>query len=120
VPGDRLLHLDLHPGNVILTADGPCVIDWSSVARGAAGADLAHTWLVLASTNDSGLDGGPAAALVGLALAREFHRRVDGQDLDASLPAVAERRLADDHVRPGERANIRRLLRAVERPRRPH
>jgi Ser/Thr protein kinase RdoA (MazF antagonist) len=26
-PGDRVLHLDLHPGNVMLTSRGPVVID---------------------------------------------------------------------------------------------
>ena len=28
VPGDGLCHGDLHPGNVIMTADGPRLIDW--------------------------------------------------------------------------------------------
>jgi len=28
-PGDGLCHSDLHPGNVIMTADGPRIIDWS-------------------------------------------------------------------------------------------
>jgi len=27
-PGDGLCHGDLHPGNVIMTADGPRIIDW--------------------------------------------------------------------------------------------
>jgi hypothetical protein len=27
-PGDELCHGDLHPGNVIMTADGPRLIDW--------------------------------------------------------------------------------------------
>ena len=32
--GNRVLHLDLHPGNVMLTATGPVVIDWSNGAAG--------------------------------------------------------------------------------------
>jgi Ser/Thr protein kinase RdoA (MazF antagonist) len=28
VPGDGLCHGDLHPGNVIMTTDGPRIIDW--------------------------------------------------------------------------------------------
>ena len=28
--GDRLLHLDLHPLNVILSSKGPVVIDWTN------------------------------------------------------------------------------------------
>ena len=31
--GDRLLHLDLHPLNVIMTAKGPMVIDWPNAAQ---------------------------------------------------------------------------------------
>ena len=30
--GDRLVHLDLHPMNVIMTAAGPVVIDWTNAA----------------------------------------------------------------------------------------
>ena len=28
-PGDGLCHGDLHPGNVIMTAEGPRLIDWT-------------------------------------------------------------------------------------------
>ncbi len=32
--GDALLHRDLHPDNVILTENGPAVIDWEGAVRG--------------------------------------------------------------------------------------
>ncbi len=35
---ERIVHLDLHPGNVMLTAGGPVVIDWTNVAAGPPGA----------------------------------------------------------------------------------
>lgn len=38
--GDRLVHLDLHPLNVILTSRGPVVIDWPR----AAGGTESPTW----------------------------------------------------------------------------
>ena len=41
------MHLDLHPGNVMHTSDGPVVIDWSNAAVGAAALDAANTWLTL-------------------------------------------------------------------------
>jgi hypothetical protein len=44
VPGDRVVHLDLHPGNVILGRAGPVVIDWTHAAAGAAASDVALTW----------------------------------------------------------------------------
>jgi hypothetical protein len=43
-----LLHLDLHPLNVLLSSDGPVVIDWANSRRGAPGLDLATTALTLA------------------------------------------------------------------------
>ena len=42
-----LLHRDLHPQNVILTADGPRIIDWEGAARGPAVADVAMTWVIV-------------------------------------------------------------------------
>lgn len=45
--GDRLLHGDFHPANVLLTKDGPRVIDWPNVTRGHPDADVARTVLML-------------------------------------------------------------------------
>jgi len=50
-PGNRLLHLDLHPGNVMLTARGPVVIDWTNARAGAPGADVAMAYLIMASSD---------------------------------------------------------------------
>ena len=46
--GESLLHLDLHPLNVIVAAQGPVVIDWSNARPGPAGLDVALTALILA------------------------------------------------------------------------
>ena len=40
-PGDGLCHGDVHPGNVIMTADGPRLVDWGSATRAPADLDLA-------------------------------------------------------------------------------
>lgn len=45
---DAIVHLDLHPENVVLTATGPVVLDWTTAARGAPGLDVAMTAVVLA------------------------------------------------------------------------
>lgn len=47
-PEDRVLHLDLHPDNVMLTADGPVVIDWSNTEEGPPALDRAMSALILA------------------------------------------------------------------------
>ena len=47
--GACICHWDFHPGNVIETTQGPKVIDWTSVARGDALADVARTLLIIGS-----------------------------------------------------------------------
>lgn len=46
--GDALLHLDLHPLNVIMAEPSPVVIDWSNARPGPAALDVAMTVLILA------------------------------------------------------------------------
>ena len=40
-PGDGLCHGDVHPGNVIMTAEGPRFVDWQGATRAPPGYDLA-------------------------------------------------------------------------------
>jgi tRNA A-37 threonylcarbamoyl transferase component Bud32 len=44
---DGLCHGDLHPGNVIMTAGGPRLIDWTWTRRAGAALDLGHCHVVL-------------------------------------------------------------------------
>ncbi|WP_206674077.1 phosphotransferase [Pseudactinotalea suaedae] len=46
--GQPLLHLDLHPFNVLMSSRGPVVIDWPNARTGAPGLDVAMTALILA------------------------------------------------------------------------
>ncbi|MGH3073103.1 MAG: phosphotransferase family protein [Gaiellaceae bacterium] len=45
--GDRLLHGDFHPANLLRTRDGCVVIDWTNGARGDPSADVARSLLLL-------------------------------------------------------------------------
>ena len=45
--GPSVLHLDLHPMNVMLAADGPVVIDWTNAGRGDPWFDAAVTVAVM-------------------------------------------------------------------------
>ena len=111
--GDRVVHLDLHPLNVLYGADGPVLIDWPNAARGRPETDLAQTWLIIAAsdTSDQGF-----LARVGRPLSRRFAHLVVGHfDRDAVVPylrPVAESRARDRNVRPGE---VRAMDRVVER-----
>jgi aminoglycoside phosphotransferase (APT) family kinase protein len=45
--GDRLLHGDLHPANILVGPEGPLAIDWIRAGRGDPAADVAWTRLLL-------------------------------------------------------------------------
>lgn len=45
--GDRLLHGDFHPGNIMLGDQGPVIIDWTGAGRGSPEADFARSLLML-------------------------------------------------------------------------
>lgn len=99
-PGDRLLHLDLHPDNVILSPLGPFVIDWTNARRGDPALDVALTWVIAATS------GGPLGRL----FLRWFLPHFDRDDLLRALPAAADRRVADVNVSDRERRAVRRLV----------
>ncbi len=46
--GSALVHLDLHPENVLMTARGPVVIDWCNVRPGEPDLDTGLTALIVA------------------------------------------------------------------------
>ncbi|HEY7263559.1 MAG TPA: phosphotransferase [Trebonia sp.] len=107
-----LLHRDLHPQNVILTPDGPRIIDWEGAARGPAVADVAMTWVIVRFSNvpGTGLPAASAHALQAL-FARSFLRAAE--PLDQGWRATAIRhRLMDDNLLPPERARLERLREA--------
>lgn len=45
--GDRMCHFDFHPANVLMSPNGPVVIDWTGVKRGDHHADVARAVLIL-------------------------------------------------------------------------
>jgi streptomycin 6-kinase len=98
--GDRLLHLDLHPENVILSPSGPVVVDWANAARGDPALDVAMIWVIAATS------GGRLGPL----FLRPFLSQFDRDAVLRALPAAGERRVADVNVTDGERAAVRRLL----------
>ena len=102
--------MDLHPGNVMLTADGPFVIDWSNGCAGEAGADVAMAYLIMASSDVDGLPWWLTPVVRGLR--RLFLSRFRAAVRDDSRPhlaRVARFRLKDPNVRPAEATRLRRL-----------
>ena len=109
--GAALLHLDLHPLNVIISPNGPVVIDWSNARRGDGDADLALTWVLLVA---GGIPSGRVKAAVlsrGRALlVNAMLSRFDRSAVAARLPEVVEWKLTDANMSPPERRAMRALV----------
>jgi tRNA A-37 threonylcarbamoyl transferase component Bud32 len=45
--GNRICHMDFHPGNVMLGSHGPVIIDWANTVRGDSMGDLGRTVMIL-------------------------------------------------------------------------
>lgn len=120
--GMSVLHLDLHPQNVILAGGGPVVIDWSNARSGPGAADAADVWVVLAAmvrdpATPSSILGRVQAAVVDRVEPGVRRRLLDafladiGRRSAASfLPHAADLRLADRNVRPAEKERIEALV----------
>lgn len=89
-PADRILHLDLHPLNVLMTSRGPVVIDWRNTIEGPADFDVAMTALIFAevAVGDDARLADPGR----LALAA-FQRRADPPRISQARRALAMRRV---------------------------
>ena len=97
--GPVVVHLDLHPGNVILTETGPRVLDWANSRTGTAELDVAVTAVLIAEVAvDAGGDYSQAAR----ALLAAFLHSSDVSPLSALDDAAALRSTAP-LLLPGER-----------------
>ncbi|MGD0882686.1 MAG: phosphotransferase [Acidimicrobiales bacterium] len=108
--GDRMLHMDLHPLNVLMGQDGPVVIDWTGAARGEPLVDVAATWLLVASGQV------PTGRVQSVVL--EIGRRIflgsflgpfPMDVLESILPEVVEWKCADPNMSAGEIERMRSL-----------
>jgi aminoglycoside phosphotransferase (APT) family kinase protein len=106
-----VLHLDLHPLNVILTPDrGAVVIDWTNASAGDPAFDLART-IVTIGTADLPLS--PAAA------ARPWYlrvlRRASASDPGPRMADAARAKLADPNRSETEAVRMRAVIARAER-----
>jgi len=96
----RLLHMDLHPENVMLSPTGPVVIDWTNARAGDRALDVAMTWVI----------GATSGGVPGRLFVRTFLTHFDRTEIRRALPAAGEIRIADPNVTDEEREAVRRLV----------
>ncbi len=108
--GDGVLHLDLHPLNVLMGGSGPVVIDWANAGRGALAAEVASTWMIAATAvPDTRVQRLAAAVALGPFL-RTFLDDVGRDPARPWLRAMGGHRKADRNTKPEEIDRIDRLV----------
>jgi hypothetical protein len=109
--GSELIHLDLHPGNVLMSPVGPVVIDWANVARGDGNTDAALSWLLMsAGTVDAGSAKSALLELGRSRMIKAFLKRFDRALVARQLPSVVAWKLTDPHMSDVEQEAMRSLL----------
>jgi aminoglycoside phosphotransferase (APT) family kinase protein len=87
-PGDGLCHCDLSPGNVIMTAEGPKLVDWGSAMRAPAALDLGFLHVILSELAPAIADN-PERPRATNAAAQSEYARLAGMSL-AELTAAMQ------------------------------
>ncbi|MEV5983890.1 phosphotransferase [Streptomyces sp. NPDC052051] len=100
-PAVSVLHLDLHPLNVILTDEGPKVIDWATAEEGSPGLDWGMSAVILAQV---ALTGEPRLEGVRELLAALLAGQQEGASAltEAGLKQACARRAANPTLTPRE------------------
>lgn len=114
--GETVCHADFHPGNVLLTANGPVIIDWMTAARGNPWADVARTSLILQiGAKAAGKQVSPLLLAAISLYHRTYLKRYRELSPDSEnllprwLPVIAAARL-DENIEP-ERQALLKLIR---------
>ena len=113
--GDRLLHLDLHPLNVMMSPRGPIVIDWANAVRGNPNIDVALTWTLISAGEVS--TNGVKGKLVGhirAQLIRGFIGAFDPVAIGTEVDAVVDWKSKDKNMSASEVASMRAFARRVQ------
>jgi aminoglycoside phosphotransferase (APT) family kinase protein len=105
--GDRVVHMDLHPLNVMVARTGPVVIDWTNAAAGDPLVDVGVAWVLMAAGQ---IPGNPLITrLLGWGralLVNGFVSRFDRTEVTRRLRAVVEWKVQDPHMSEVEMAGM--------------
>jgi tRNA A-37 threonylcarbamoyl transferase component Bud32 len=102
--GPAILHLDLHPANVMLDPSGAVVIDWANASGGEPSFDVALTAVVLAAGPV-----GPPLSWLRDGFVRAFLREFAPAEWRASVDRAIAYRRADGNVRDKEKQRLTSL-----------
>jgi aminoglycoside phosphotransferase (APT) family kinase protein len=112
--GDRFLHLDLHPLNVMMSRRGPVVIDWSGACRGDPAVDVALAWVLMAAGE------APAGRFIGMiqgrarsVLVKSFVNAVDVDVVKQRLKDAVAWKVMDPHMTVAEQNRMWQVVKEI-------
>lgn len=114
--GNILCHGDFHPGNIIITSNGPVIIDWMTVSQGVPGGDVARTSTILEAAKAP--EGTPLRWLLewirklflATYLKTYLQLRPDIKKSLAGWQVVMAANFLSDVSAPGEEGNLRAIV----------
>ena len=110
--GTAVVHLDLHPDNVMLAPSGPVVIDWSNAGLGDPDAEVADLWLVMSSATVPGSRMDRVIANLGRGLfVNAILRHFDRDAIRAKLAVARSARSRDRNMSAVEIERMDELVR---------
>ena len=121
-PGDGLCHGDIHPGNVIMTTEGPKLIDWVSAVRAPAALDLAYAHVALSEIAPEVVDDPERPRAVNVAVQFEYARLAGMSPaaltaaIQPYLPIVRAYLLTGPALSPALRERLIQHIEAALRP----
>ena len=104
--GSSVVHLDLHPMNVMLGERGPVIIDWTNAGSGQGSFDAAMTYVLISAFEASGVKDRVGQRVIASAFTRSRGRK----ELQGFLREACVYRLSDPNLTTGETAAVERML----------
>jgi aminoglycoside phosphotransferase (APT) family kinase protein len=113
--GTKVLHLDLHPLNVMIGPKGVFVIDWPNAHRGNPDVDVGLAWVLMAAGQIPG--GGLKERLMGFGrslLVNGFLSHFDRKAVGGLLRPIVEMKVQDPHMSEVEVTGMWNVVRQAE------
>jgi serine/threonine protein kinase len=120
-PGDGLCHTDLHPDNVIVTAEGPRIIDWTFAVRAPGFLDLAFCHILLTEFAPEVADNPQRPRAVNAAAQSEYARLAGMSQaaltaaMEPYLPIASVRFLTGEWATSAQKERLTRRIEAALR-----
>lgn len=113
--GNKIIHLDLHPLNVMVGPKGPVVIDWPNARSGEPAVDVGLAWVLMAAGQ---IPGNPMKAKLLASfrslLVNGFLSHFERDEVAGYLRQIVEIKVQDPHMNETEIAGMWKVVARAE------